>query len=68
MKQNLKYTLLFKADLKVIEVEVEQGTAAQLYETDRGEVYIRRDGSVQGPLKASDIQEWTRIVSHIHSV
>ncbi|XP_032900650.1 LOW QUALITY PROTEIN: schlafen-like protein 1 [Amblyraja radiata] len=31
-----------------------------LYETDQGEVYIRRDGSVQGPLSGSSIQEWCR--------
>ncbi|XP_059805201.1 schlafen-like protein 1 isoform X1 [Hypanus sabinus] len=31
-----------------------------LYETDQGEVYIRRDGSVQGPLTGSSIQEWCR--------
>ncbi|KAL8220282.1 UNVERIFIED_CONTAM: hypothetical protein K2H54_042698 [Gekko kuhli] len=31
-----------------------------LYETDQGEVYIRRDGSIQGPLSGSAIQEWCR--------
>ncbi|KAM6428756.1 schlafen-like protein 1 [Liasis olivaceus] len=31
-----------------------------LYETDQGEVYLRRDGSVQGPLSGSAIQEWCR--------
>uniref|UniRef100_A0A4W3JKT1 Schlafen AlbA-2 domain-containing protein n=1 Tax=Callorhinchus milii TaxID=7868 RepID=A0A4W3JKT1_CALMI len=31
-----------------------------LYETDQGEVYVRRDGSVQGPLSGSSIQEWCR--------
>uniref|UniRef100_UPI00398E6E4F schlafen-like protein 1 n=1 Tax=Pristiophorus japonicus TaxID=55135 RepID=UPI00398E6E4F len=31
-----------------------------LYETDQGEVYMRRDGSVQGPLSGSSIQEWCR--------
>ncbi|XP_038651392.1 schlafen-like protein 1 [Scyliorhinus canicula] len=31
-----------------------------LYETDQGEVYIRRDGSIQGPLSGSSIQEWCR--------
>ena len=36
--------------------------APQLYQTPRGDVYMRRDGSVQGPLKATDIQEWTRMV------
>ncbi|XP_006867686.1 PREDICTED: schlafen-like protein 1 [Chrysochloris asiatica] len=30
----------------------------QLYETDQGEVYLRRDGSIQGPLTSSAIQEW----------
>ncbi|KAL7981227.1 schlafen-like protein 1 isoform X1 [Crotalus tigris] len=31
-----------------------------LYETDQGEVYLRRDGSIQGPLPGSAIQEWCR--------
>uniref|UniRef100_A0A8C5RKE1 Schlafen like 1 n=1 Tax=Laticauda laticaudata TaxID=8630 RepID=A0A8C5RKE1_LATLA len=31
-----------------------------LYETDQGEVYLRRDGSIQGPLSGSAIQEWCR--------
>lgn len=33
-----------------------------LYETDQGEVYLRRDGSIQGPLSGSAIQEWCRQV------
>ena len=47
----------------MIEIMVKRGTASQLYETQHGDVYIRRDGSVQGPLKAGTIQEWTRMVS-----
>lgn len=35
----------------------------RLYETDQGEVFLRRDGSVQGPLTVHDIQEWCRQVS-----
>ncbi|XP_064597719.1 uncharacterized protein LOC135464152 [Liolophura sinensis] len=51
------------ANVQVIEIHVEAvGKPDRLYETQRGEVYIRRDGSVQGPLRASDIQEWTRMV------
>ena len=46
----------------MIEIMVKRGTASQLYETQHGDVYIRRDGSVQGPLKAGAIQEWTRMV------
>lgn len=34
----------------------------QLYETDQGEVFLRRDGSIQGPLSVSAIQEWYRQV------
>ncbi|XP_006886662.1 PREDICTED: schlafen-like protein 1 [Elephantulus edwardii] len=32
----------------------------QLYETDMGEVFLRRDGSIQGPLTSRAIQEWCR--------
>ncbi|XP_067386885.1 schlafen-like protein 1 [Emydura macquarii macquarii] len=66
------YTLTFipvvKAEdtdvfLKVIRLSVhlprQQGELL-LYETDQGEVYLRRDGSVQGPLSGSAIQEWCR--------
>ncbi|XP_041933360.1 mediator of RNA polymerase II transcription subunit 15-like isoform X2 [Alosa sapidissima] len=35
-------------------------TQLALYQTDLGEVYLRRDGSVEGPLSASAIQEWAR--------
>lgn len=35
----------------------------QLYETDQGEVFLRRDGSIQGPLAVHAIQEWYRQVS-----
>lgn len=35
----------------------------QLYETDQGEVFLRRDGSIQGPLAVHAIQEWCRQVS-----
>ncbi|XP_063406098.1 golgin subfamily A member 6-like protein 1 [Mytilus trossulus] len=45
--------------LKVIEItvkKVEQLT--QLYEVVNVGVYIRRDGSKQGPLKVNQIQEW----------
>ncbi|XP_049631476.1 schlafen-like protein 1 [Suncus etruscus] len=31
-----------------------------LYETDQGEVFLRRDGSIQGPLTVHAIQEWCR--------
>ncbi|XP_065277973.1 schlafen-like protein 1 [Emys orbicularis] len=66
------YTLTFipvvKAEdtgifLKVIRLSVhlprQQGELL-LYETDQGEVYLRRDGSIQGPLSGSAIQEWCR--------
>lgn len=35
----------------------------QLYETDQGEVFLRRDGSIQGPLAIHAIQEWCTQVS-----
>ena len=53
------------ADCKVIEICTSQGQPGVLYQTPRGEVFVRRDGSVQGPLKASDIQTWTRQVGHL---
>uniref|UniRef100_A0A8C8VGY6 Schlafen like 1 n=1 Tax=Pelusios castaneus TaxID=367368 RepID=A0A8C8VGY6_9SAUR len=69
------YTLTFipvvKAEdtdifLKVIRLSVhlprQQGERL-LYETDQGEVYLRRDGSIQGPLSGSAIQEWCRQVT-----
>uniref|UniRef100_A0A674IC69 Schlafen like 1 n=1 Tax=Terrapene triunguis TaxID=2587831 RepID=A0A674IC69_9SAUR len=69
------YTLTFipvvKAEdtgifLKVIRLSVhlprQQGELL-LYETDQGEVYLRRDGSIQGPLSGSAIQEWCRQVT-----
>ncbi len=60
---------MFCADnLKVIEVCVEPGISEQLYETGAGEVYIRRDGGVQGPLKASAIQDWTKMVGMVQGL
>ncbi|XP_041089789.1 uncharacterized protein LOC121303269 isoform X2 [Polyodon spathula] len=49
--------------LKVVRLSVHRPAPQRepmLYETDQGEVYLRRDGSLQGPLKGSDIQEWCR--------
>lgn len=51
--------------LKVIRLSVhppKQHGEPLLYETDQGEVYLRRDGSIQGPLCGSAIQEWCRQV------
>ncbi|CAC5406169.1 Schlafen-like protein 1 [Mytilus coruscus] len=46
-------------NLKVIEIKVKKvEQLTQLYEVFNGEIYIRRDGSKQGPLKANQIQEW----------
>jgi len=50
------------ADCKVVEICTSQGQPGVLYQTPRGEVFLRRDGSVQGPLKANEIQTWTRQV------
>ncbi|XP_019592657.2 schlafen-like protein 1 [Rhinolophus sinicus] len=49
--------------LKVIRLSVHAPKAQaqalpQLYETDQGEVFLRRDGSIQGPLAIHAIQEW----------
>ncbi|XP_008578878.1 PREDICTED: schlafen-like protein 1 [Galeopterus variegatus] len=47
--------------LKVIRLTVHTPKAQsqpQLYQTDQGEVFLRREGSIQGPLSASAIQEW----------
>ncbi|XP_042296511.1 schlafen-like protein 1 isoform X2 [Sceloporus undulatus] len=48
--------------LKVIRLSIRppQEPRDLLYETDQGEVYLRRDGSIQGPLTGSAIQEWCR--------
>uniref|UniRef100_G1LZF9 Schlafen like 1 n=1 Tax=Ailuropoda melanoleuca TaxID=9646 RepID=G1LZF9_AILME len=49
--------------LKVIRLSVHAPRAQaepQLYETDQGEVFLRRDGSIQGPLSGHAIQEWCR--------
>ena len=37
------------------------GTPEQLYEVS-GEVYMRLEGSLHGPLKPTKIQEWTKQV------
>lgn len=48
--------------LKVLEVSVnKQKLVNCLYETDKEKIYIRRDGSVEGPLKTSQIVEWCRV-------
>ncbi|KAK3590426.1 hypothetical protein CHS0354_024375 [Potamilus streckersoni] len=49
-----------RVNCKVIEITVEeQSIKDKLFETKQG-VFVRRDGSLQGPIKASHIQEWTR--------
>ncbi|XP_047645489.1 LOW QUALITY PROTEIN: schlafen-like protein 1 [Phacochoerus africanus] len=51
------------APLKVIRLSVQAPKAQAeplLYETDQGEVFLRRDGSIQGPLSVHAIQEWCR--------
>lgn len=48
--------------LKVLEVSVKRPVNTNvLYENDRGQVFVRRDGSIEGPLKATQIVEWCRI-------
>ncbi|KAL1776816.1 schlafen 1 [Sigmodon hispidus] len=49
--------------LKVLRLTVHTPKAKgepQLYETDQGEVFLRRDGSIQGPLSVGAIQDWCR--------
>ncbi|XP_075439852.1 schlafen-like protein 1, partial [Ascaphus truei] len=49
--------------LKVMRLTVhpcQQQAEPMLYETDKGKVYLRRDGSVEGPLTGSAVQEWCR--------
>ncbi|XP_071955631.1 uncharacterized protein [Antedon mediterranea] len=44
-------------NLKVIKITVSAGTTTMLYSSPSGDVFIRRDGSLQGPLKGKDLQE-----------
>lgn len=55
-------TLQNEESLKVLEIDIKRPARRDgcLFETDRGEVFIRRDGSVQGPLKASQIIDWCK--------
>ena len=48
--------------LKVLEIKIKAPIRGYgtLFETDKGEVFVKRDGSVQGPLKASQIIEWCK--------
>nr|XP_045004591.1 schlafen-like protein 1 isoform X2 [Jaculus jaculus] len=48
--------------LKVLRLTVHSKVQGepQLYETDQGEVFLRRDGSIQGPLSVGAIQDWCR--------
>ena len=47
--------------LKVLEVSVNKQNIGTLYENDQEKIYIRRDGSVEGPLKTSQVVEWCRV-------
>ncbi|XP_045332809.1 schlafen-like protein 1 isoform X2 [Leopardus geoffroyi] len=56
-------TIASPTPLKVIRLSVRAPRAQaepQLYETDQGEVFLRRDGSIQGPLSVHAIQEWCK--------
>ena len=51
----------------MLEIEV-KGVKRQKHLYDfRGNAFLRRDGSLQGPLKARQVQEWTRMVRVIVS-
>ncbi|XP_031572564.1 uncharacterized protein LOC116306621 [Actinia tenebrosa] len=47
----------FVADTYVIEVAVRQGDPGELYEDGHHKVYVRREGSVEGPLSPVKIKE-----------
>ncbi|XP_026797969.3 schlafen-like protein 1 [Pangasianodon hypophthalmus] len=50
-------------NLKVLRLTLRPPSSVSLpilYQTDQGKVFLRRDGSVEGPLSASVIQEWAR--------
>ena len=49
--------------LCVLEVEVKEVKRLRHLYDFRGNAYVRRDGSLQGPLKARQVQEWTRKVN-----
>ncbi|XP_033726567.1 LOW QUALITY PROTEIN: uncharacterized protein LOC117316166 [Pecten maximus] len=49
--------------LFVLEVSMKDLEDTDVLYATCGDVYVRRDGSVQGPLKGAEIQEWTRQVS-----
>ncbi|XP_040311803.1 schlafen-like protein 1 [Herpailurus yagouaroundi] len=56
-------TIASPTPLKVIRLRVRAPRAQaepQLYETDQGEVFLRRDRSIQGPLSVHAIQEWCK--------
>ncbi|XP_033117675.1 schlafen-like protein 1, partial [Anneissia japonica] len=46
-----------QCNLKVIKITVGAVKTKMLYESPGGGVFIRRDGSIQGPLKTKDLQE-----------
>ncbi|XP_069106874.1 uncharacterized protein [Argopecten irradians] len=46
--------------LFVLEITVKSIDDTDVLYATCGDVYVRRDGSVQGPLKGAEIQEWTR--------
>lgn len=64
-QDNATNSSLNENTLKVIEMLVHSpprpsGGQRTLYQNHKREVYIRLDGSVQGPLQASEIVEWGR--------
>lgn len=65
VQKNADDSLLNEKTLKVIEIAVQcpprpSGGQRTLYQNHKREVYLRLDGSVQGPLQASEIVEWGR--------
>ncbi|KFO32532.1 Schlafen-like protein 1 [Fukomys damarensis] len=54
------YTLTFIPVISTSTTSIPLKNEPQLYETDQGEVFLRCEGSIQGPLSVSAIQEWYR--------
>lgn len=53
-------------NLQVLEIEVyPTKSQGRLYDF-KGHIYMRRDGSLQGPLKGREVQEWIRTVRNIN--
>ena len=49
-------------NVHVVEIAVEARSEDKpLYRTKHGEVFVRRDGSVQGPLKTAEVEQLSEV-------